>query len=288
MVVAGLLIRTNAREYVVGRPYSIVLPGALNPKKDFSAQDEIPNDATSVVFDASYEMGVISFGLAHLSQCESLRFYGFSETIEPDAWYGLSKLKSLTIEDSDLAILNEKSFQHLTSLTTLSVSESKISTIDPVEILSDLASLNELYLDFGKIKSLKTNSFLGLSMLKKLSLTLNEISEIKYKAFNGLSSVNHIDLYRNSLTNIDQNIWRGLDSLTHLSLAFNEIATVEVGTWTHVRNLMSVLQFHVLADHLFRRVRTHDHLCRSTAPQTIRYSGSAQFSSFLLYFHQLM
>ena len=238
VIVAAVLICTNTREYVVGRPYSWVFPGALNPKKDFSTQDEIPNDATSVVFDASYEMGVASFGLSHLSQCESLRFYGFSEAIEQDAWYGLSKLKNLTIEDSDLTVLNEKSFQHLTSLTTLSVTDSKISTIDSIGIWLDLISLNELYLEFAKIKSLNTNAFLGLSMLRKLSLALNEISEIKYKAFSGLPSVNHIDLHRNSLTRIDQNMWRGLDSLTHLSLAFNEIATVEVGTWTYARNLI--------------------------------------------------
>ena len=127
----------NAREYLVGRHNAFVLPGALSLEKDFSTQDEIPNDATSVVFDASYSMGIVSYGFSHLSQCESLKFYGFSETIEQHAWYGLSNLKDLSIVDSDLSVLNEKSFEHLASLKTLSVTDNKISTIDPLGIWRD-------------------------------------------------------------------------------------------------------------------------------------------------------
>ena len=206
MVVVAVILCTNAREYLVGRHNALVLPGALNPEKDFSTQDEIPNDATSVVFDASYSMGIVSYGFSHLSQCESLKFYGFSEKIEQHAWYGLSNLKDLSIVDSDLTVLKEKSFEHLASLKMLSVSDSKISAIDPIGIWRDLTSLNELYLDFGSVKSLETNVFLGLSTLQKLSLIFNEISEIKQNAFNGLLSVTHIDLHHNSLIEIHKNM----------------------------------------------------------------------------------
>ena len=238
VVFATVSLCTNAREYLVGRHNQLVMPGALNPEKDFSAQDEIPNDATSVVFDASYNMGVASFGFSHLSQCESLKFHGFAEIIEEHAWYGLSNIKDLIILDSSLRVLNENCFQHLASLERLYVIDSKISTVDATGIWSGLTSLLELRLGLANINSLERNTFHGLSKLQNLSLTSNKISEIKYNAFNGLRSVRHISLNHNSLTKIDNNMWRGLDSLTHLSLAYNEIATIEVGAWMYVRNTM--------------------------------------------------
>ena len=118
----------------------------------------------------------------------------------------------------------DKIFEHLSSLETLDLSNSKFT--EP--------NLNEMI--FYGLKNLKT---LILKSTSGLEPDDHDSLEIKDNTFIHLINLIHLDLSTCYLYNIDSNVFNGLSKLQVLNLSVNEI---EEMTEEHFKGLISLKQ----------------------------------------------
>ena len=128
--------------------------------------------------------------LMHLSACKTLTFINTKTThIDPDAWLGLSKLESLSIDKSYMTVLDTNIFHHLKSLTML-----KVTTVHSSE------------LQYSRQDSVivKQPAFGSLDSLNSLWLTLPNLNELTFRS-------------------MDDDVWPDItDTLTGLILPDND------------------------------------------------------------------
>ena len=121
-------------------------------------------------------------------------------------------LKKVWTTDCDAA--NQK----LSSLTSLSLSNNKISDIKPLESLTKLIVLNLSGNQINDIKSLQS-----LTNLTGLGLNNNQISDIK--SLQSLTNLTGLGLSKNQINDIKP--LESLTNLTELSLSNNQISDIK-------------------------------------------------------------
>lgn len=137
-------------------------------------------------------------------------------------------LASLEFESVSLANIDRLAFKgKLSKLLQLDFQYVEFTQI-PVESLSFLPSLTNLYIRFTNIDTIYSNSFEKLTNLKDLDLSFNQIDTVGSDAFLGVSiHLTHLDLGSNklkpqSLTALSSKTW---NNLRHLTLSYNDKLT---------------------------------------------------------------
>ena len=140
---------------------------------------------------------------------------------------GLSSLRVLYLDRTQLSDLPEGIFSGLSSLEFLDLARNELSSL-PEGIFSGLSSLEHLSLARNELSSLPEGIFSGLSSLEHLSLARNELSSLPEGIFSGLSSLEHLSLARNELSSLPEGIFSGLSSLEFLRLIYNPASPLPI------------------------------------------------------------
>ena len=191
-----------------------------------------------------------------------LRNYGL-KSISSDMFKLCNNVTELDMEVNQINNVHSNAFRSLQSLSTLSLSRNKLSSVPAAT--RNLPSLVELDLSFNQISKLGCDDFANQTMLRRLSLNQNSISALNGCVFkdlirlqvlklqsNGLSSLNgafkrylpnlrQLYLNGNKITKIDTHEFKGLRSLQNLSLHDNQIKELGNGSFIGLTNLMTIL-----------------------------------------------
>nr|AAI24859.1 LOC100158336 protein [Xenopus laevis] len=145
------------------------------------------------------------------------------EFVEPGAFNGIRRLEVLSLQNNTINMkyeLTSAALRLTTSLKKLDLSRNML-TMDMVpELLQNLTTLENLFLDTNIIMRLDQTVFEGLVYLKELSLRWNYIYEIECGTFEGLVKLKKLDLAYNLLPCIDD--YR-LTQIQMLNLSFNNL-----------------------------------------------------------------
>ncbi|XP_035987945.1 toll-like receptor 13 [Fundulus heteroclitus] len=142
--------------------------------------------------------------------------------IEPDAFRGMTTLRSLNLDRNRIRDIDPRWFLPLKTLTQLSLMKNEITELEP-SVFHALTQLEQLYLQFNLLKSLKNRTFSNLFKLQRLSLSLNIICFIEPGTFQDLKNLRFLDLSGNRLKRVTPYILSGLDTLVHLILYNNRL-----------------------------------------------------------------
>jgi len=119
----------------------------------------------------------------------------------------------------------------LVELSNLSISSIDLNTF------FQLNTLEHLYLNSNKLKSINSKIFEGLTMLKQLYLKNNLLNYIDSLSFNSLVSLNVLRLDGNKLNSLDLNVFKGLNRLEYLYLSNNELTRIKSGLFADLISL---------------------------------------------------
>ena len=113
------------------------------------------------------------------------------------------------------------SFQNNSRLKILSLNNSNIEVIQD-KAFAGLSGLQSLWLDNNIIQNVSSGAFFGLENVKNISLHANSIDTLKASAFDKVKSVNNLTLHRNKLKMVDLKIFMAKNvNLTRLTLSEN-------------------------------------------------------------------
>ena len=238
---------------------------------------KINKDASSITF-ANFSLGnVPTSAFSHLYGCKTLTFINTKTIkIDQDAWLGLSKLESLSIENSFMTALDTDRFAHLKSLTMLKVTTVRSAELqyfpkDSVPIkpaaFRGLDSLNHLWLSMPNLNEstfqnmdsdtwgdiantltelimpeneftkLHDDMFIQFLDLEKLSFPHNRIRTVSSKAFIRLEFLTEIDLSQNKIKDITNDMFQTLTSLSEINLSDNEVEHLADNLFKGLRQL---------------------------------------------------
>lgn len=115
--------------------------------------------------------------------------------------YGLVNLQRVYLARCRLGHLDDLTFQGLTNLVELDLSDNMLTSI-PVAALSELPALMRLSLGRNPIRRLNAGSFRSLRFLVTLELSSCQIETVEVGAFDGLKTLEWLKLDGNLLANI--------------------------------------------------------------------------------------
>ena len=170
---------------------------------------------TSVNLSNNNLTGDIWKSFSTLTNLEEIYVGNNNCTISSTDFSGFINLKSLDISKLNIVEIPQ-SLSTLQNLTSLNISENKISNYSNLNLLSKLQELN---LSGNSITSLP-NEISSLKSLKTLNLSNNSITN--FSSLNSLSSLEWLSLENNSLANIPSEV-SSLQNLIHLNLGRNNI-----------------------------------------------------------------
>ena len=158
-------------------------------------------------------------------------------SLKVEMWNGFNSLTTLDIHGNRIAIIDTRSFGHLTSLKKLFLVNNRLEEIED-GAFAGLSNLVELDLSENsggvlgshyRDHSLSSGGmWVGLSSLRKLSLRDNLIGTLQSGAFSNLPNLKELDLRENSFQNLktlDANIFEpdGYPSQLILDISENEL-----------------------------------------------------------------
>ena len=153
--------------------------------------------------------------------------------IEPGAFRGLSKLRSLIVHGDSLTVLRLGTFDGLHELRELSIFGRAVKP----GTFAGLSKLRELRLYGDSLTTLEPGTFAGLSKLRYLYLSRDSLTPLESGpllepgTFAGLSKLRYLYLNRNSLTTLEPGTFAGLAELDGLELSENQLKTLEPGAF---------------------------------------------------------
>lgn len=157
----------------------------------------------------------------------------------PMALISCKSLTKLTLANNSLAILEQETFDGLTSLEVLDLSGNLLQSSQlQSRLFRDLGSLIELILSRNQVETIDDflSSFaLNLNILR---LDHNSLTTIPSKIFNSMTKLKELDLSNNKIHKIESNCFKELSSLTHLLLSHNEIDSLDEDAFKENSNLL--------------------------------------------------
>ena len=142
--------------------------------------------------------------------------------VSPDQ---LAAVTLLDLRRTGIHDLQAQDFNGLSSLTGLSLSENRLTTV-PEGIFTGLSSLERLEMAGNALTSLPEGVFAKLSRLTWLDLGSNALTALPEGIFSGLASLETLWMNGNSLTELPEAVFRGLSHLQVLLLSDNSIAAL--------------------------------------------------------------
>lgn len=109
-----------------------------------------------------------------------------------------SRLSNFLVKESGLIEINPTYFDGMESLTTLALTNNKITEV-PAKAFKDLSALLKLNLAFNKIRLIQSDAFEGLKSLQEIELNNNHLQTVDGMIFDGLVNLEIIKLQNNNL-----------------------------------------------------------------------------------------
>ncbi|XP_065205542.1 toll-like receptor 3 [Planococcus citri] len=132
-----------------------------------------------------------------------------------------------------------KIFTPLKNLTSLDLSENKLSSLDKY-IFRDLISLENLNLNGNNISDLSYSLFKSQTHLKNLQLANNQLKNLTMGVFRKLKNLTTLNLSGNRLNDLTKPVFSSLTRLENLQLANNEISELKKGIFDDLKHLKTV------------------------------------------------
>ena len=148
-------------------------------------------------------------------------------TLSSGDFNGLTRLRTLRLDNNQLATLPEDIFDGLTELQTLRLNDNKLSSL-PEDIFDGLTNLRDLYLSSNRLTTLPEDIFDGLTNLHNLYLSSNRLTTLHEDIFDGLTRMLGLYLSNNRLTNLPEDIFDGLN-LRWINISNNRLTTLPEG-----------------------------------------------------------
>ncbi|KAI7791375.1 platelet glycoprotein V isoform X1 [Triplophysa rosa] len=170
----------------------------------------------------------------------------------------------LLLNDTQIQLLQERSFQPFHLLLRLRITHSSLDTIHPEafydapqlrsiklssnalsvfppKVFGELSNLEQLQLDDNQIVSISSGLFEGLLNLTELDISNNHISQLDADVFQSLTKLIFLYLAGNRLRNLPGNVFHNLSQLESLVLTSNQLETLESGLFDHLNNLLVLM-----------------------------------------------
>ncbi|KAM8883582.1 TLR4 interactor with leucine rich repeats [Synchiropus picturatus] len=174
-------------------------------------------------------------GLDHLVK---LRLDGNAiELLQDSVFEGLGGLLYLHLESNQLHHIHRNAFSKLHHLQYLNLDHNKQQTLRGALTFSHLTSLTTLLLSDNQIHHVGKHVFKNLGRLTKLTLTNNRLLGLTAEALRGLSSLREFHLDGNQLEEIPAGLLDPLKSLEVLDLSRNHILNVDPLAFKHLAHL---------------------------------------------------
>lgn len=140
--------------------------------------------------------------------------------IHKKAFYGVKGLVEIDLSYNFIEELDPMLFQHLSSLTTLTLRGNSIQLIPGVPFV---VSNSIQHLDIGqcRLKSIPRGIFYGLKRLRYLSLDGNLLKSLKYNSLP--KGLKYLNLSQNLIVNVPSEVLSSLSNLRRISLGENPI-----------------------------------------------------------------
>ncbi|XP_056613905.1 platelet glycoprotein V [Triplophysa dalaica] len=151
-------------------------------------------------------------------------------------------LLRLRITHSSLDTIHPEAFYDAPQLRSIKLSSNALSVLPP-KVFSHLSNLEQLQLDNNQIVSINSGLFEGLLNLTELDVSKNHVSQLDPDVFQSLTKLNILNLAGNRLRNLAGNIFHNLTQLQTLVLSSNQLETLESGLFDSLNNLL-VLMLH--------------------------------------------
>ncbi|XP_072763691.1 lumican [Anoplolepis gracilipes] len=203
-------------------------------------------EVTALYLDGNSYLQIINIvskklKILSLSNCANL--------IEGHGIFDVPYLEQLDLSMNNFETVSTISFTAFPSLRILLMDYNKLPEIP---LLNELPKLNELSLNFNRIKYIRSDIFAYFPSLKKLSLRGNKIVHIDKDSFFGLNSLEYLNLSENKLKALPYNWAVSLINLQYLNVNSNQLTNI---LNVAIRNIGS-LQYLSVKNNLFTKVTT--------------------------------
>ena len=116
-------------------------------------------------------------------------------------------------------------------MTTLSLDNNHISTIDPIAFRG-IPRLRKLRLQNNVLRIIKRELFASLTSLTELDLENNRISTIEAQSFSGLANLRQLNLVGNRLPKLEDIMMRYPSTLNAMYLDHNKLVSFHTETFS--------------------------------------------------------
>ncbi|XP_065662361.1 slit homolog 3 protein isoform X7 [Hydra vulgaris] len=156
-------------------------------------------------------------------------------TIPEGTFAHMEQLQILTLYRNYLQVLFNGSLKGMFKLNTLQLAHNHLTSITK-EMFTG-TKVNEIYLEYNRLKEITASSFGNLPFIKKIVLLGNQINSIQNKSFSLLSSLMVLSLSGNHLTKLKVGMFSGLTSVSQLFLFRNQIFYIQEKTFEGLMSL---------------------------------------------------
>lgn len=146
------------------------------------------------------------------------------ESFDGNFFKNAGRLNEITITETFIPILFNRTFQHCKSVHLLTLSYDKIKSLEAAAF-EGLEKLSELSLDYNQIEHLPDEIFNSLKVLVSISLRENKLKKISKSQFNVIFVVNTLDLAFNQITEVENG---SLDDFVSINLSDNQMNEFEI------------------------------------------------------------
>ncbi|KAF2883637.1 hypothetical protein ILUMI_22509 [Ignelater luminosus] len=169
------------------------------------------------------EIEIFNSIITELSYVEYADLFG--STADFDVATNGCSIRKLNLQRSDVRMIERNSFDNVSSLQHLDLSNNRIDNISASTF--SIPSLETLDFSFCLIKLIESEAFIGATNLHELNLRVNNLETVENNTFSG-TSLQLLDLSESyKLVTIEPNAFEGLSNLTKLKLYRNRILRLD-------------------------------------------------------------
>uniref|UniRef100_A0A663N1T5 LRRCT domain-containing protein n=1 Tax=Athene cunicularia TaxID=194338 RepID=A0A663N1T5_ATHCN len=140
--------------------------------------------------------------------------------LPPQGFFGLNKLKMMTLGSNHITELSCCLFDIMPHLWELDLGRNSLATL-PDGIFANLTSLGKLILSHNQLAALPRGAFTGLSKLLDLQLDANHLSALDDEVFASLPDLKTLNLRKNQLQSVPRGLLDPLKKLSSVYLSGN-------------------------------------------------------------------
>ena len=152
----------------------------------------------------------------------------------------LTSLKILLLQMNKLDLTSKKTFNGMTHLTRLDLSDNLISSLGD-SIFKTLPELRILQLHRNKITTVGQKAFSGLGRLEDLVISENNITKLPEKCLSYLPSLVNLYASRNRILTLNKETLIGLFNLKYLDLSHNNLQNLTPDVFVGVESSLEYL-----------------------------------------------